>query len=110
MQHFDWLPQTGSSKDAQRHVRRQRSYKSLWETDVTSEDDEEAEGRRTQSARLLSGHMFIINGFCDVKTFKKKILSTEHPWHFLNVPVCLVADDQDVGPVGGLLGERGLQV
>lgn len=72
MQHFDWLTQTGSSKDAQWHVRRQRSYKSFWETDVTSEDDEEAEGRRTQSARLLSGHIFIINGFCNIKTFKKK--------------------------------------
>lgn len=25
-------------------------------------------------------------------------------------PVCFAADDQDVGPAGGLPGERGLQV
>lgn len=55
---FDWSLQTGSSKDAQRDVRRQRSHKGCWETAVTAEDDEEAEGRRTQSARLLSGKSF----------------------------------------------------
>lgn len=52
---FDCSPQTGSSKDAQRDVRRQRPHKGCWETAVTAEDDEEAEGGRTQSARLLSG-------------------------------------------------------
>lgn len=52
---FDWSLQTGSSKDAQRDVRWQRSHKGCRETAVTAEDDEEAEGRRTQSAHLLSG-------------------------------------------------------
>ena len=48
-------PTTGSSKDAQRDVRRSVSHKVCRETDVAAEDDEEAEGRRTQSAHFLSG-------------------------------------------------------
>lgn len=64
---FDWSPQTGSSKDAQRDVRRQRSHKGCWEIAVTAEDDEEAEGRRTPSAHLLSGEIFLL-----FKTLMKK--------------------------------------
>lgn len=52
---FDRLLLTGSSKDAQRDVRRPSSNKGCWETAVTAEDDEEAEGGRTPSAHFLSG-------------------------------------------------------
>ena len=52
---FDWFLPTGSSKDAQRDVRRRRSGQRSRETDAAAEDDEEAEERRTQSSHLLTG-------------------------------------------------------
>lgn len=63
----------GGRETSERHVRGQRSDQVFREADAAAEDDEEAEGRRTPSADLLS-------------------------------------DDQDVGPAGGLPGERELQI
>lgn len=91
--------QTGSSQTAKRDVRWKCSDKVLWETDAAAEDDEEAEGGRTQSACFLSS---------ETPNELKKIVSLLCLLNFIWILVS--ADDKNVGSAGGLLGERRVQV